>query len=475
MASSQATQKLRAVFVTDVVGYSRLMAEDHHGTVETLAACREIFASRIAEFQGRVVNAPGDSILAEFESVVDSVNCAVAVQRELQARNNGLTEDRRMDFRIGVNLGDVLVRDGELFGDGVNIAARLEALAEPGGICISRIVYDQVKSRLELKYEYMGEQAVKNISEPVRAYRVLDGEGEEPPTQSESGFSQESRPKSNDADAFLRAILNGKPIPLPKEPSLAVLAFENLSSDPEQSYFGDGISEDIMTDLSKIPGMVVMARTSSFAYKGKKVDLRQIGRELGVRYVLEGSVRKLGQQVRVSAQLIEAETGHHVWAERFDRNAEDLFLVGDEITNAVVTELDAKLVSGIGIRFARKALKKPQSRENFSLGMHNMRHGYTKETTKKAREYFESVIAEEPDSGWGYSYVAYTHSRDLLNGWSEDPEASLKSAEAMAEKGLELDPISAGALATKAELSLYRGDFENAIQFGEACEKARPT
>ena len=475
MAPSPATQKLRAVFVTDVVGYSRLMADDHHGTVETLAAYREIFASRIEKFQGRVVNAPGDSILAEFESVVEAVNCAAEVQRELQARNNGLTEDRRMDFRIGVNLGDVLVRDGELFGDGVNIAARLEALADPGGICISRTVYDQVKSRLGLEYEYLGEQAVKNIAEPVRAYRVLAGEGEEPPTQSESEFSRESKPKSNDANAFLRAILNGEPIPLPEEPSIAVLAFENLSSDPEQSFFGDGISEDIMTDLSKIPGMVVMARTSSFAYKGQNVDLRKIGRELGVRYVLEGSVRKLGQQVRVTAQLVEAETGHHIWAERYDRNAEDLFLVGDEITEAVVTELDVNLGFGLGARVFRQALKKPQSRENFTLGVNNMAYKFTKEATQKAREYFESVMAEEPDSGWGYSYVAYTHSRDLLNGWSEDPEASLKAAEALAEKGLELDPINSGALAAKAELSLYRGDFENALQFGEACVKARPT
>ena len=470
----QTQRKLTAILCADVAGYSRMMGEDAEGTLTNLTECREIFSNIIRSHLGRVVNTPGDALLADFGSVVDAVACAVEVQTALGRRKGPEDGEGCMQFRIGVNLGDVLVRDGDIFGDGVNVAARLESLAEPGGICISGSVYQQVKNRLPVSFHDLGEQSVKNIADPVRVYRMVM-DGEESPPQPRSGPSQEKRPESNDADAFLRAILNGEPIPLPELPSIAVLAFDNLSSDPEQSFFGDGITEDIITDLSKIPGMVVIARTSSFAYKGKKVDLRQIGRELGVRYVVEGSVRKLGAQVRVTAQLIEAETGHHLWAERFDRDVEDLFLVGDEISNAVVTELDVKLGWGTEARVFRQALKKPRSRENFALGTDKMNYHYTKEATQKAREYFESIIAEEPDSGWGYSYVAFTHSRDLLNGWSEDPEAAFKSAEALAEKGLELDPISAGALGAKAELSLYRGDFAKALQFGEAAVKARPT
>jgi adenylate cyclase len=473
MGKARPQRRLTAILCADVAGYSRLMGADDEATIETLTAYRKVFLSHIENHQGRVVDAKGDAILAEFTSVVDAVNGAVEIQRELAEKNADLSEDRRMDFRVGINLGDVVVKDDVIYGDGVNIAARVESLAEGGGICISGSVYQQVKNRLPVGFHDLGEQSVKNFADPVRVFRVVM-DGEELPPRPQSGFLQEKRPETSDADAFLRAILNGEPIPLPKQPSVAVLAFENLSSDPEQSFFGDGISEDIITDLSKIPGMVLMSRTSSFAYKGKKVDVRQIGRELGVRYVLEGSVRKLGRQVRVTAQLIEAETGHHVWVERYDRIAEDLFLVGDEITNAVVTELDVKLGWGSAARVYRNVLKKPKSRENLALGMNNLSY-MSKEATQKAREYFESVIAEEPDHGWGYSYVAYTHTRDLLNGWSEDPGASCKSAEAFAAKGLELDPFNAGALAAKAELSLYLGDFENALQFGEACVKARPT
>ncbi len=290
MSAGEFKRKLAAIFSADVVGYSRLMGEDEEATIRTLTEYREVISGFIARHRGRVVDSPGDNVLAEFGSVVDAVRCAVDVQEELKVRNDELPENRRMELRIGINLGDVIAEGERLYGDGVNIAARLEGLADRGGICVSGSVYEQIEAKVPLGFEYLGEQAVKNIRKPVRVYRVRMG-----------------------TEAVSRATAEIKP---PDKPSIAVLPFVNMSGDPEQEYFSDGITEEIITGLSKIPQMFVIARNSSFTYKGKPVKVQQVGRELGVRYILEGSVRKAGSRVRITAQLIDVQKDRHLWAER---------------------------------------------------------------------------------------------------------------------------------------------------------------
>ena len=328
MATQDFKRKLAAILHADVKGYSRLMGEDEEATVHTLNAYREAMGILIQEHRGRVVHGSGDSLLAEFISVVDAVQCAVEIQKKLETRNAELSEDRKVEFRIGINLGDVIDEGEDLHGDGVNIAARVEALADGGGICITRSAYDQVKKRLPLGFEYLGEHSVKNIAEPVRVYRVLMkpedvgkiiGETMVPPKQRKMAF------------------------PLPDKTSIAVLPFVNMSGDPEQEYIADSITENIITALSYIPEMFVIARTSTSAYKGKAVKVKQVSEELGVRYVLEGSVMKAGDRIRVTAQLIDAISGHHLWADRYDREIEDFFDLLDEIAKKVAIELQVKL------------------------------------------------------------------------------------------------------------------------------------
>jgi adenylate cyclase len=307
-------RRLTAILAADVAAYSRLMGVDEEGTHERLQAhLGELVNPKIAEHRGRVVKNTGDGFLAEFPSVVDAVRCAVEVQRGMAERNAGTPPEKRIEFRVGINLGDVIAEEHDIFGDGVNVAARLEALAEPGGICVSRMVRDNVRDKLVYAFEDMGEQLVKNIARPVRVYRVSDIRG---------GHQIPSAPAM-------------PTLPLPDKPSVAVLPFANMSHGPEQEFCADGIAEDIITALSRYPSLFVIARNSSFTYKGQAVDVKKVGRELGVRYVLEGSLRKAGSRIRVTAQLVEAETGNHVWAERYDRDLADIFAVQDEITEAV--------------------------------------------------------------------------------------------------------------------------------------------
>ena len=311
------TRRLAAILAADVAGYSRLMGQDEEGTHERLRAhLRDLINPKIEEHRGRIVKNTGDGMLAEFPSVVDAVRCAVEVQRGMIDREPDMPEERRIRFRIGVNLGDVIVEEHDIFGDGVNIAARLEALAEPGGICVSRVVRDQVRDRVDCTFEDMGDRSVKNIARPVRLYHV--------------GIGPVAVQSIKAPDATVEASL-----PLPDKPSVAVLPFANMSTDPEQEFLADGIAEDIITALSRYPSLFVIARSSSFTYKGRAIGVKQIGHELGVRYVLEGSLRKAGNRIRVTAQLVEAETGKHVWAERYDRALADIFAVQDEITEAV--------------------------------------------------------------------------------------------------------------------------------------------
>ena len=319
-------RRLAAILAADVAGYSRLMGADEEGTLAALKALRrELTDPKIKEHRGRIVKTTGDGLLLEFASVVDAVRCAVEVQREMAERNAGVAPDRRIEFRRGINVGDV-IRDGrDIYGDGVNLAARLEALAEPGGICVSRVVRDQVRDKLELLFEDMGEQQVKNIARPVRVHRVVLGES--PPVASAQATEGSTKP----------------PLAVPDKPSIAVLPFQNMSGDPEQEYFADGMVEEIITALSWIKWLFVIARNSSFTYKGQPVDVTRVGRELGVRYVLEGSVRKGGNQVRITAQLIDAANGAHLWAGRFDGSLENVFELQDKVALNVAGVIEPTL------------------------------------------------------------------------------------------------------------------------------------
>jgi adenylate cyclase len=311
MADKDFKRKLTAILSADVAGYSRLMRDDEAATLKILEDYKQVMSSLINQHRGRVIDSPGDNILAEVASVVDAVQCAVAAQNEFKARNAELPESRRMEFRIGINLGDVIEEENRIYGDGVNIAARLEGLAEPGGICLSNVAYEQVRDKLKESFVDLGEQALKNFARPVHVYRI---------------------------DLAPRPML-----PLPDKPSIAVLPFLNMSGDPEQDYFADGMVEDILTGLSRIHWLFVIARNSSFVYKGKYIDVKQVGRDLGVRYVLEGSVRKAGNRVRITGQLIEAESGAHLWADRYDGTLEDVFDLQDKITETILGIIEPNL------------------------------------------------------------------------------------------------------------------------------------
>jgi adenylate cyclase len=421
MAEKGFKRKLTAILSADVKGYSRLMDNDEEATIRTLTAFREVMNKLIQQYSGRVVDTTGDNLLAEFASAVDAVNCAVEIQRELTERNAELSRERKMHFRIGINVGDVL--------------------AEAGGICISGRVYDQVENKLDLEYEFLGEQEVKNIAKPLQVYRVR--------MKTEVDIPELS-----------------KDLKLPDKPSIAVLPFLNMSDDHEQEFFSDGISEDIITDLSKLSGLFVIARNSSFNYKGKHVNLQQVARELGVRYVLEGSLRKGGNQVRITAQFIDAESGHHLWANRFDRKLEDIFAVQDEITEEIVTALDIKLLRGEQARVWRKSLKNPEARELFYRGREKVNRS-TKESLAEARQLFEQVIELEPDSPLGYVGAAQTHWFDAWRGFSKDPARSFKRAAALAQKAIVLDDSSADAHIVLGWIYLIKRQFEKAIAEGE--------
>ncbi|MCH8844049.1 MAG: adenylate/guanylate cyclase domain-containing protein [SAR324 cluster bacterium] len=424
MEPTDAKRRLSAILISDVAGYSRLMGEDEQATLRTLTAHREVFAKYISRHEGRVVNTPGDSILAEFGSVVDAVGCAVEIQRELAERNAELPAHRAMHFRVGINLGDVMVKGDDIYGDGINIAARLEALAEPGGICISGTVYDAVRGKIELEFDSLGEQTVKNIAWPIRTYKVL----------SKLWAATEGIPGAPEPDGGVEA---GPDVG--KQPSIAVLPFENLSNDPEQEYFSDGISEDIITDLSRISKLSVVARNSTFAYKGRSVDVRRLGRELGVSYVLEGSVRKVKNRVRVTAQLIEARTGHHLWADRFERSLEDIFAIQDEITREIVTALDVKLVEGEQARSWRRSTSNPKAYDLFLQARSIWNNSYDHPGAVQAGGLFEQAIALDPGFAMAYVGLGDTLMQTARLGWTDYFEETLERSLEMARRALELD------------------------------------
>jgi adenylate cyclase len=434
-------RKLTALLSADVEGYSRLMGDDEEATILTLTSYRKVMTALIQQHGGRVVDSPGDNLLAEFASAVDAVQGAVAIQRELKTRNAELPAHRQMEYRIGINVGDVLVEGERIYGDGVNIAARLESLADGGGICISGTTYDQVKNKLSLGYEYQGEQTVKNITDPVRVYKIG--------RKSETAISSMSEEQ---------AAMH----PVPEKPSLAVLPFINMSRDPEQEYFSDGMTEDIITALSRIRWFFIIARNSTFAYKGRAVDVRKVAKELGVRYVLEGSVRKAGSRVRVTAQLIDGDTGKHVWANRYDREFDDVFSVQDELTETIVGALDPEL--GKAERERAKA-KRPENLDAWDVyqrGLWHLYH-YTKEDIEKAQKLFRQATLLDPNLGVAFSGLAEAFYFSLVYGHSDTPEHDREEALVAARTAVELDGEDAVAHSTLGRIYYVRREHDLAI------------
>ncbi|MGD8687022.1 MAG: adenylate/guanylate cyclase domain-containing protein [Syntrophobacterales bacterium] len=460
MATQDFKRKLTAILSADVKGYSRLMGEDEEATVRTITAHRKVITSVIEKYRGRVVDSPGDNILAEFVSVVDAVQSAVEIQEVIRAKNAELPEERRMEFRIGVNLGDVIQEGERIYGDGVNIAARVEGLADPGGICISGSAYEQIENKLALGYDYIGEHTVKNIVKPIRVYKVPTG----PETLQK--VTEEKKPAPGWQRAALAVVIallvvaggvaiwksSQPPIsplietasvekmafPLPDKPSIAVLPFNNLSGDPAQEYFSDGITEQIITGLSKISSLFVIARNSTFAYKGQPVKIQQVSVELGVRYVLEGSVQKSGEKVRINAQLIDAIEGNHLWSETYDRELKDIFAVQDDITQKILAALQVQLTRGEQARVFARGTNNLKSYLKY-LQAHEKWLQMNKESNALARQLAEESIALDPDYAVPYLTLAATHILDVFLGSSKSPKDSLKQAKAWNEKALALD------------------------------------
>ena len=474
------------------------MGDDEMATIETLTAYRELMSSCIEQYRGRVVDSPGDNLLAEFVSVVDAIECAVDIQKKLKSQNEELPETRRMVFRIGVNLGDVIQDGDSIFGDGVNITARMEGLAEAGGICISGTAYEHVKNKSHFGYEFLGKQKVKNISDPVRAYRVL--------TRPEDAGALKYKVKRDDPKhrrrvrlvtiAIVVAVIVGmvvwkhqmdkkgrKPpivrllekhraLKLPDKPSIAVLPFTNMSGDIEQDYFSDGMTEDLITDLSQISGLFVISRNSVFTYKGKAVKVEEVAKDLGVRYVLEGSVRRVNDQVRITAQLIDAKTGHHVWAERYDRDMKDIFALQDEVTGKIVEALAVNLVADEHARFTKKGTDNLGAYDLVLRGSSHFRR-YTKESNELAREMFEQAVQLDPNYTAAYEGLVWTRLMAWMYGWSHDPKL-LENALELGKKAVSLDESSPQGHVILGNVYLWKKRHEEAIAEFEKAVSLNP-
>jgi adenylate cyclase len=545
MTAQEVKRKLAAILSADVKGYSRLMGEDEESTARTLNAYKEVMTGLIQHQRGRVVGTAGDSMLAEFASVVDAVRCAVEIQKELKTRNAELPENRRMKFRIGVNLGDVIEDGEQILGDGVNIAARLESLSEAGGICISGTAFDQVRNKVDLGYKYLGEQTVKNILEPVRVYRVLMepeavgkviGEkkaklmqwqrsaiglvvilivvvaaiviwkfyipsvpqpevtpkekavvpqpekaptavphsAEVAPKEQVVSPSPEkvSKPMAPPVPKVEVASKEKMAFPLPDKPSIAVLPFVNMSGDKEQEYFSDGLTEEIINALAKLPQMFVIARNSSFTYKGKAVDVKQVGREMGVQYVLEGSVRKEANRIRITAQLIDSTSGRHVFSERYDRELKDIFAMQDDIAIKILTALRVALKDGEWARIQAKGVSNVEAYFKL-LEAREFHERVNKESNNRARRLAEEALALDPASSAAYATLAYAHFWDFWFGPPKSPEDSINEGIAMAKKAIALDdnPRAHGVLGM---LYVNKGDYDKAVEEGERAASTDP-
>ncbi len=493
-------RKLTAILSADVAGYSRLMQDDEAATVNTLESYKQAFFDLIKQHRGRVVDSPGDNLLAEFASVVDAVQCAVAVQKEFHAHNAELPENRRMLFRIGVNIGDVIEEGERIYGDGVNIAARLESIADPGGICVSKTAFDHIESKLPLGYEFLGEQTVKNIAKPVGAYKVLM----ESRITTKPGLPdvQKSRtPKTLKialvclsalvvvvgAAAVWQFALHKAPPPPekvdlrkvvfapPDKTSLAVLPFQNMTGDPEQEYFSDGMAEQLITGLSQTPDIYVAARTSSFAYKGKSMTAQQIVDQLGVRYLLDGSVQRDADQVRINVQLIDGRNGNHIWADRYDRKYEDLFVLQDQITMAVMEALNAKFTEGVSLSTSLRFYR-PNSLKTYECYLKGVYHHYrrTRQDVLLARQMFEEAINLDPSFGAAHIGLAHVLMDEVWFRMTKSPEKSIEHAEQVAQKVIAITSDQPPPYSLLSQISLLKKDMDNAILYGEKAVELNP-
>jgi adenylate cyclase len=487
MTTARVDRRLAAVLAADVAGYSRLMGADEEGTLARLKACRKALVDpKIAEYRGRIVKTTGDGMLVEFGSAVDAVRCAVDVQRGMALSNVDVPETKRIEFRIGIHVGDIIIDDNDIFGDGVNIAARLEGIAEPGGICISDDAHRQIRGKTEILYDDMGHQSLKNITEPMRAWRA--------------------RPAANATPAMVKVHRPAPTLALPERPSIVVLPFQNMSGDPEQDYFADGMVEDITTGLSRIKWLFVIARNSSFTYKGKAVDVRQVGRELGVRYVLEGGVRKTGNRVRITAQLIEAETGAHLWADRFDGALEDVFDLQDQITERVVGIVEPSLKRS---EIERSRRKPPENLDAYDLYLRALPHmaSVMPADARLAAGFLERALVLDPNYAAAQALLAWCHEicfmrggfdeADMIAGLAHaraaiasrtDDAASLavaalvmshlgkerETASSTVERALSLNPSCAVALYFGAHISAFNGNPEAASTYAKRSLRLSP-
>ncbi len=450
--SKRVERRLAAIFATDVAGYSRLMGQDEVGTLRALTAHREVMDRLITEHGGRIANTAGDGLLAEFPSAVDAVQCAVEVQQALADLNSSVDPDSALHFRIGIHTGDVLIRGADLLGDGVNIAARLEGIAQPGGVCISAAAFEYVRKALRLSFTDLGPQQVKNIAEPVHAF---------------------SWAPSQPAPLATSAPIQAKPLPLPDKPSIAVLPFTNMSDDQSQGYFADGIVEDIISALSRVRSFFVIARNSSFTYKGKAVDVRQVGRELGVRYVLEGSIRKAGTRVRITGQLIEATTGHHVWADKFDGSLDDIFDLQDGITESIVGAIEPSLRA---VEMERARAKPTESLDAYDLYLRALAemHTYAQEGFREARLLLQTSLARDPGYAEAWASLADCIGRSGLFGWIDIDEAKRLAGEA-AQKAVRADPNNGAVLALAAwTAAVMEGKIEQGAEYANRAMALAP-
>ncbi len=489
-------RKLTAILCADVFGYSRLMGENEEATLRTLSSHRKLIDSLIEQHHGRFVNSAGDSVLAEFASVVNAVQCAVEIQTTLKTENAPLPPERRMEFRIGVNLGDVMVDGEQIYGDGVNVAARLESLADPGGICISGTVHEQVRDKLALGYEDAGEQEVKNIARPVRVWRVLAEPGADARPSAKTQlvprkyvrrgiFSLAGLALIAAVIIFVQHLSLRPPTPsasippaqapaltLPDKPSMAVLPFTNMSGDREQEYFSDGITDDLTTALSRLPDLFVIARTSAFTYKGKAVKVQDISQQLGVKYVLEGSVRRADNQVRITAQLVDATTGDHIWAEHYDRPLRDIFALQDEIVRRIVTTLNLQLnLTEKGILVT----KRTDNLEAYDYFLRGIEFSFnpTKEANEKARQMFEKAIELDPKYSDAYARLGYVQVWDVVSQWSHDPHG-LDRAIQLEQQSIALDNSNALAYAMMSTILLIKREYDLSITAAERAVALEP-
>ena len=443
------TRRLAAILAADVAGYSRLIEADEEGTLGRLKALRaDIIDPKIAGHKGRIVKTTGDGMLVEFASVVDAVRCASELQVAMAESNAPLPQDHRIEFRIGINVGDIVVEDGDIFGDGVNVAARREGLAEPGGICVSARVREDATGRLDLAFEDIGEQSLKNITRPVRVFRVAMG----------------------------RKLVPEPPLALPDKPSIVVLPFANLSGDPEQEYFADGMVEEIITALSRIRWLFVIARKSSFTYKGQSVDVRQVGRELGVRYILEGSVRKGGNRVRITAQLIDAASGAHLWADRFDGSLERVFEFQDQVAVSVAGIIEPTLQAAEIRRVAERPTNDLTAYDFYLRALPHASFFFAKDRNAQALDLLGRAIERDPGYGPALAAAAWCHAQLDVNGWADDREANRLKGIDLARRALQVAPDDPEVVGPAAfVLGWYGQDIDAAVGLIDRCLDLNPS